>query len=65
MARFPKLEVLNEIMLIWVSPVFHHPDFEEAKKVILPLAEGGARLVEFTIAATMSTAFFLAWKCIS
>jgi 2-dehydro-3-deoxyphosphogluconate aldolase/(4S)-4-hydroxy-2-oxoglutarate aldolase len=48
MARFSRLEVLNEIIRIGVVPVFYHADVEVAKKVVAACAAGGARVVEFT-----------------
>lgn len=48
MARFQRLEVLNEIIRIGVVPVFHHSDLEVAKAIVAACAAGGARVVEFT-----------------
>lgn len=48
MARFSRLDVLNEIIRIGVVPVFYHPDLEVAKQVVAACAAGGARVVEFT-----------------
>ena len=48
MARFDRLQVLNEILRIGVVPVFYHSDLEVAKKVVVACAAGGARVVEFT-----------------
>jgi 2-dehydro-3-deoxyphosphogluconate aldolase/(4S)-4-hydroxy-2-oxoglutarate aldolase len=48
MARFSRLEVLNEIVNIGVVPVFYHGDLETAKKVAAACAAGGARVIEFT-----------------
>lgn len=48
MARFSRLEVLNEIVRLGVVPVFYHPDLEVAKKIVAACAAGGARVVEFT-----------------
>lgn len=48
MARFARLEVLNEIVNIGVVPVFYNADLEVAKKVVAACAAGGARVVEFT-----------------
>lgn len=48
MARFSRLEVLNEIIRIGLVPVFYHADVEVAKKVVAACAAGGARVVEFT-----------------
>jgi 2-dehydro-3-deoxyphosphogluconate aldolase/(4S)-4-hydroxy-2-oxoglutarate aldolase len=47
-ARFSRLEVLNEIIRIGLVPVFYHSDVEVAKKVVAACAAGGARVVEFT-----------------
>jgi 2-dehydro-3-deoxyphosphogluconate aldolase/(4S)-4-hydroxy-2-oxoglutarate aldolase len=48
MAKFARLDVLNEIMRIGMVPVFYHSDFETAREVILACHAGGARVVEFT-----------------
>jgi 2-dehydro-3-deoxyphosphogluconate aldolase/(4S)-4-hydroxy-2-oxoglutarate aldolase len=48
MARFSRLEVLNEIVRIGLVPVFYHADLEVAKRVVAACAAGGARVVEFT-----------------
>jgi 2-dehydro-3-deoxyphosphogluconate aldolase / (4S)-4-hydroxy-2-oxoglutarate aldolase len=48
MARFARLEVLNEMVKIGVVPVFYHGDLEVAKKIVAACAAGGARVVEFT-----------------
>lgn len=48
MARFQRLEVLNEIMRIGVVPIFYHGDVEVANKIVAACAAGGARVIEFT-----------------
>jgi len=48
MARFARLDVLNEIIRIGLVPVFYHSDLEVAKKIVAACAAGGARVVEFT-----------------
>ena len=48
MARFSRLEVLNEMISTGVVPVFYHGDLEVAKKVVAACAAGGARVIEFT-----------------
>jgi 2-dehydro-3-deoxyphosphogluconate aldolase/(4S)-4-hydroxy-2-oxoglutarate aldolase len=48
MARFSRLEVLNEITRIGLVPVFYQPDIEIAKRIVAACAAGGARVVEFT-----------------
>ncbi len=48
MARFRRLEVLNEILRIGLVPVFHRPDVDVAQRIVAACAEGGARVVEFT-----------------
>jgi 2-dehydro-3-deoxyphosphogluconate aldolase/(4S)-4-hydroxy-2-oxoglutarate aldolase len=48
MAKFSRVEVINETLRIGVVPVFYHPDLEVAKKVIEACAFAGLRLVEFT-----------------
>ncbi len=48
MARFSRLEVLNEIVRLKIVPVFYQPDLEVAKKIVTACFEGGARVIEFT-----------------
>lgn len=48
MARFSRLEVLNEINRLGVIPVFYNSNFETARKIIDACVEGGARVIEFT-----------------
>jgi len=48
MARFSRMEVLNEMLRIGLVPVFYHSDLEVAKEVVAACAAGGARVVEFT-----------------
>jgi len=48
MARYSRLEVLNEMIRIGVVPVFYNSDLEVAKNVVKACAAGGARVVEFT-----------------
>ncbi len=40
MARFARLEVLNETINIGVVPVFYHGDLEVAKKIVAACASG-------------------------
>jgi 2-dehydro-3-deoxyphosphogluconate aldolase/(4S)-4-hydroxy-2-oxoglutarate aldolase len=48
MAKFSRVEVINETLRIGVIPVFYHPDLAVAKKVVAACARAGMRLVEFT-----------------
>ena len=48
MARFSRLEVLNTIVETGLVPVFYHQDVEVAKKIAEAVADGGARVLEFT-----------------
>lgn len=48
MARFDRLTVLNTMIDVGFVPLFYNADIELCKKVIHALAEGGARVVEFT-----------------
>jgi 2-dehydro-3-deoxyphosphogluconate aldolase/(4S)-4-hydroxy-2-oxoglutarate aldolase len=48
MARFSRLEVLNEIMHIGLVPIFYHSDLDVAKKIVAACSAGGARVVEYT-----------------
>ncbi len=48
MARFGRMEVLNEILRTGLVPIFYHPDFEVAKQITAACQAGGARVVEYT-----------------
>lgn len=48
MARFSRLEVLNEMLRTGLVPLFYHPDLEVAKRVVAACRAGGARVVEYT-----------------
>jgi len=48
MARFTRLEVLNEINRLGVIPVFYNANLDVAKKIIDACFAGGARVIEFT-----------------
>jgi 2-dehydro-3-deoxyphosphogluconate aldolase / (4S)-4-hydroxy-2-oxoglutarate aldolase len=48
MAKFSRVEVINETLRIGVVPVFYHPDLEVAIKVVEACARAGLRLIEFT-----------------
>lgn len=48
MARFTKLDVLQNMKETGMVPVFYHPDIETAKKVVKACYDGGIRAFEFT-----------------
>ncbi len=48
MARFKRLQVLNAMIESGLAPVFYHGDPDVAKKVAGAVADGGARVLEFT-----------------
>jgi len=48
MARFSRLEVLNELLRIGVLPLFYEQDVDPARRAVDACLHGGARLVEFT-----------------
>ena len=48
MARFKRLEVLNAMIGSGLVPVFYHKDLEIVKRVAGAVADGGARVFEFT-----------------
>jgi len=48
MARFKRLEVLNAMIESGLVPVFYHHDLEVVMKVARAVADGGAKLLEFT-----------------
>jgi 2-dehydro-3-deoxyphosphogluconate aldolase/(4S)-4-hydroxy-2-oxoglutarate aldolase len=48
MSRFTRMAVLNAMYEIGLVPVFYHSDVEVAKKIAVAVADGGAKVVEFT-----------------
>jgi len=48
MARFTRLDVLNNIIAAGLVPVFYHSDVEVVKNAAKACAAGGARVFEFT-----------------
>ena len=48
MARFRRLEVLHATIEGGLVPVFYHQDLETAKKIAKAVADGGAKVLEFT-----------------
>lgn len=48
MAKYSRVEVINEILRIGVIPVFYHSDLEVAKKIVEACAAAGLRAIEFT-----------------
>lgn len=48
MARFRRLEVLQTMIASGLVPVFYHEDANTARKVAKAVADGGARVLEFT-----------------
>lgn len=48
MARFYRLDVLNQIVAAGLVPVFYHPDFETAKNIVHACSEAGIKAVEYT-----------------
>ena len=48
MAKFSRLDVLNQIVQAGLVPVFYNADIEVAKKVMKACLAGGSRLLEFT-----------------
>ncbi len=48
MARFDRMQVLNEMYRLGLVPIFYNPDLEAAKKIVAACAAGGARLIELT-----------------
>lgn len=47
MAKFSRLEVLNETIRIGMMPTFYHADFETSRRIVEACAAGGARIVEY------------------
>jgi 2-dehydro-3-deoxyphosphogluconate aldolase/(4S)-4-hydroxy-2-oxoglutarate aldolase len=48
MARFRRLEVLHEMIESGLVPVFYHQDLGLAKEIAKAVADGGAKVLEFT-----------------
>ena len=48
MAKFKRLEVLNEIVHTGLVPVFYNGNFDIAKNIVAACVAGGVRTVEFT-----------------
>ena len=48
MAKYSRLEVIDQMQDTGLVPLFYHPDLELAKKVLRSCYNGGARLMEFT-----------------
>lgn len=48
MARYSRLEVLNQIKQVGIVPVFYSGDNETASAIARSCVEGGARVLEFT-----------------
>ena len=48
MARFTRLQVIDQMKKTGLVPLFYHKDVSVAKKVLLACYKGGARLLEFT-----------------
>ncbi|MFN2130457.1 MAG: bifunctional 4-hydroxy-2-oxoglutarate aldolase/2-dehydro-3-deoxy-phosphogluconate aldolase [Anaerolineae bacterium] len=48
MARFLRLDVLNQMVNLGVVPVFYNGDVEVAKQIVAACSRGGAKVVEFT-----------------
>jgi 2-dehydro-3-deoxyphosphogluconate aldolase/(4S)-4-hydroxy-2-oxoglutarate aldolase len=48
MARFQRLEVLNNMVATGVIPVFYNADVEIAANIVRSCRKGGARCIEFT-----------------
>ena len=48
MARFTRLQVIDQMKKTGLVPLFYHKDVSVAKQVLQACYEGGARLLEFT-----------------
>jgi 2-dehydro-3-deoxyphosphogluconate aldolase / (4S)-4-hydroxy-2-oxoglutarate aldolase len=48
MARFDRVTIYNEFLAGGLTPLFYHQDVEVAKKIADAIADGGARILEFT-----------------
>lgn len=48
MAKFSRIDVLNEIVSVGLVPLFYHPDINVMKNSIIACANSGIRLFEFT-----------------
>jgi len=48
MARYSRVQVIQQIHDQGMMPLFYHPDVEKGKNVLKAVYEGGGRLLEFT-----------------
>ncbi|RPJ18345.1 MAG: bifunctional 4-hydroxy-2-oxoglutarate aldolase/2-dehydro-3-deoxy-phosphogluconate aldolase, partial [Chloroflexi bacterium] len=48
MARFMRLDVINNLLEIGLVPLFYNGDVETAVELASACARGGAKLIEFT-----------------
>lgn len=48
MARFSRMDVLNEVVRGGLVPLYYNPDIEVVKKAVSATAAGGAKVFEFT-----------------
>lgn len=48
MARFRRLQVLNTMVEVGLVPVFFNADEKKARQIILAIAKGGSKIIEFT-----------------
>ena len=48
MAKYSRIEVVQQMKESGMLPLFYHPDIEVAKAVLKACYDGGARLMEFT-----------------
>ncbi|MGD2077110.1 MAG: bifunctional 4-hydroxy-2-oxoglutarate aldolase/2-dehydro-3-deoxy-phosphogluconate aldolase [Chloroflexota bacterium] len=48
MAKYRRLEVLNNIMETGLVPIFYHSDLSVARRIVAACTSGGARVIEFT-----------------
>lgn len=47
MARFSRVEVINEVLASGLVPLFDHPNLDVSKGVVEACLEGGVRVIEF------------------
>ncbi len=58
MARFMRLDVINNVLDIGLVPIFYNQDVDTSAEVVLALCRGGARVVEFTNRGEMAYPVF-------
>jgi 2-dehydro-3-deoxyphosphogluconate aldolase/(4S)-4-hydroxy-2-oxoglutarate aldolase len=59
MARFMRLDVINQLLEVGLVPLFYQGELEAAFKLVNACSQGGARLIEFTNRGEMAYPVFV------